>query len=58
MNDNIGGYAMILALVLTFMTTPVTLYLYPPHLRKRVTASGHDFSSVGTHSDVYGDSYH
>ncbi|KAF9510098.1 hypothetical protein BS47DRAFT_1377479 [Hydnum rufescens UP504] len=34
------------ALVLTFMTTPATLYLYPPQLRKRVAASGSNFDAV------------
>ena len=36
------------ALVLTFGTTPMTLYLYPVSMRKRVTVTGHDFSAVGT----------
>jgi hypothetical protein len=28
------------ALVLTFMTTPLVTLLYPPHLRRRISAAG------------------
>ncbi|THH32414.1 hypothetical protein EUX98_g1774 [Antrodiella citrinella] len=31
------------ALLLTFMTTPAVVFLYPPHMRKRVTATGASF---------------
>ncbi|PPQ97543.1 hypothetical protein CVT26_002328 [Gymnopilus dilepis] len=31
------------ALVLTFMTTPLVTWLYPPHLRHRIAATGFDF---------------
>jgi hypothetical protein len=34
------------ALVLTFMTTPLVTTLYPPHLRKRVSATGTPFGNV------------
>lgn len=34
------------AMVLTFMTTPAVTYLYPPHLRIRVTATGQNFNNV------------
>jgi len=34
------------ALVLTFMTTPLVTWLYPPHLRKRVDATGPTFNNV------------
>lgn len=34
------------ALVLTFMTTPLVTWLYPPHLRRRVAESGPNFDSV------------
>ena len=35
------------ALVLTFSTTPVALFLYPSSMRKRVTAVGGSFSALG-----------
>jgi hypothetical protein len=35
------------ALLLTFMTTPAVVLLYPPELRKRVTATGAAFDHVG-----------
>ena len=34
------------ALLLTFMTTPAVTFLYPPHLRVRVTATGASFNNV------------
>ena len=34
------------ALLLTFMTTPAVTFLYPPHLRVRVTATGANFNNV------------
>ena len=34
------------ALVLTFMTTPLVTILYPPHLRKRISATGTPFGNV------------
>jgi len=34
------------ALVLTFMTTPLVIYFYPPHLRRRIAASGANFDHV------------
>ncbi|CAA7270692.1 unnamed protein product [Cyclocybe aegerita] len=34
------------ALVLTFMTTPLVTWLYPPHLRRRIAASGANFDFV------------
>lgn len=34
------------ALLLTFMTTPAVLMLYPPHLRVRVAATGANFANV------------
>jgi hypothetical protein len=34
------------ALVLTFMTTPLVTALYPPHLRKRISATGTPFGNV------------
>jgi len=34
------------ALLLTFMTTPIVTFLYPPHLRVRVTATGANFNNV------------
>ena len=34
------------ALLLTFMTTPAVTFLYPPHLRVRVTAAGANFNNV------------
>ena len=34
------------ALLLTFMTTPAVAFLYPPHLRTRVTATGANFNNV------------
>lgn len=34
------------ALLLTCMTTPVVTFLYPPHLRVRVTATGANFNNV------------
>ncbi|KDR83202.1 hypothetical protein GALMADRAFT_239040 [Galerina marginata CBS 339.88] len=34
------------ALVLTFMTTPLVTWLYPPHLRRRVAATGANFDNV------------
>ena len=34
------------ALVLTFMTTPLVTTLYPPHVRKRISATGTPFGNV------------
>ncbi|KAF9525870.1 Sodium/hydrogen exchanger family-domain-containing protein [Crepidotus variabilis] len=34
------------ALVLTFMTTPLVTWLYPPHLRRRISATGGHFDNV------------
>ncbi|KAG8937216.1 K(+)/H(+) antiporter [Tulasnella sp. 418] len=34
------------ALVLTFASTPVTLWLYPPHLRVRASATGANFAGI------------
>ncbi|KAF8799460.1 hypothetical protein BYT27DRAFT_7201515 [Phlegmacium glaucopus] len=34
------------ALVLTFMTTPLVTWLYPLHLRRRIAASGVNFSNI------------
>lgn len=34
------------ALLLTFMTTPAVVLLYPPHLRMRVSATGANFNNV------------
>jgi len=34
------------ALVLTFMTTPLVTWFYPPHLRRRVAASGTNFRNI------------
>jgi hypothetical protein len=34
------------ALVLTFMTTPLVSWLYPPQFRRRITASGANFLNV------------
>lgn len=34
------------ALLLTFMTTPAVLFLYPPELRTRVAATGSNFANV------------
>ncbi|KAF8800776.1 hypothetical protein BYT27DRAFT_7227327 [Phlegmacium glaucopus] len=34
------------ALVLTFMTTPLVTWLYPLHLRRRISASGVNFSNI------------
>ncbi|PPQ82193.1 hypothetical protein CVT26_009576, partial [Gymnopilus dilepis] len=34
------------ALVLTFMTTPLVTWLYPPHLRRRIAATGPSFDHV------------
>ena len=34
------------ALVLTFMTTPLVTTLYPPHVRKRISATGIPFGNV------------
>jgi len=39
------------ALVLTFATTPMVSYLYPPHLRTRATVSGTPFASVRDRTD-------
>ncbi|KAI0344479.1 hypothetical protein BDW22DRAFT_1326663 [Trametopsis cervina] len=39
------------ALLLTFMTTPAVVLLYPPHLRKRVTATGANFDYVDDSRD-------
>lgn len=35
------------ALVLTFITTPLVTWVYPPHTRVRITASGATFKSLG-----------
>ena len=35
------------ALLLTFMTTPAVVFLYPPELRTRISATGGNFSHVG-----------
>ncbi|KAH8989117.1 Sodium/hydrogen exchanger family-domain-containing protein [Lactarius akahatsu] len=34
------------ALLLTFATTPIVSFLYPPHLRSRATATGSSFANV------------
>jgi len=34
------------ALVLTFMTTPLVRWFYPPHLRRRIAASGTNFYNI------------
>jgi hypothetical protein len=34
------------ALVLTFMTTPLVTYFYPPHLHRRIAASGANFDNI------------
>ncbi|PPQ69428.1 hypothetical protein CVT24_001477 [Panaeolus cyanescens] len=34
------------ALVLTFLTTPMVTFLYPPHLRRRITTNGPTFGYV------------
>ena len=38
------------ALVLTFMTTPLVTYFYPPHLRRRIAASGANFDNIADES--------
>lgn len=47
------------ALVLTFMTTPIVLFLYPPESRKRVTSDGPDYLTTnngeGTDANEKGD---
>ncbi|KAH6893712.1 potassium:hydrogen antiporter [Coprinopsis sp. MPI-PUGE-AT-0042] len=40
------------ALVLTFMTTPLVTWLYPPHLRTRISASGSKPFGVGDGESV------
>ncbi|KAF8177850.1 Sodium/hydrogen exchanger family-domain-containing protein [Pholiota molesta] len=42
------------ALVLTFMTTPLVTWLYPPHLRQRTAASGPNFDNVADEEDALG----
>jgi hypothetical protein len=42
------------ALVLTFMTTPLVTWLYPPHLRRRTAASGPNFDNVADEEDHLG----
>src|SRR5258708_19535889 len=42
------------ALVLTFVTTPIVSYLYPPHLHTRATATGSSFVDVRAHKDDEG----
>jgi K+:H+ antiporter len=42
------------ALVLTFATTPIVSYLYPPHLHTRATATGSSFVDVRDHMDDEG----
>ncbi|PPQ70372.1 hypothetical protein CVT25_000083 [Psilocybe cyanescens] len=37
------------ALVLTFMTTPLVTWLYPPHFRRRIAATGPNFENVADH---------
>ena len=39
------------ALVLTFATTPIVSYLYPPHLHTRATATGPSFAAVPRSED-------
>ncbi|KAF5377901.1 hypothetical protein D9615_006762 [Tricholomella constricta] len=34
------------ALILTFMTTPLVIRFYPPHVRKRISATGATFGNV------------
>ncbi|KAG5642537.1 hypothetical protein DXG03_002575 [Asterophora parasitica] len=34
------------ALILTFMTTPLVMRFYPPHLRRRISATGSTFGNV------------
>ncbi|KAF8965970.1 Sodium/hydrogen exchanger family-domain-containing protein [Flammula alnicola] len=34
------------ALVLTFMTTPLVTWLYPPHFRRRIASTGANFDNV------------
>ena len=34
------------ALLLTFMTTPLVTWFYPPHLRRRIAASGANFNNI------------
>lgn len=43
------------ALVLTFATTPIVSYLYPPHLHTRATATGPSFVDVRCPKDDEGD---
>jgi hypothetical protein len=38
------------ALVITFMTTPLVIYFYPPHLRRRTAASGANFDNIADNS--------
>lgn len=40
------------ALVLTFMTTPLVTWLYPPHLRRRISATGANFDSVADEEGI------
>ena len=42
------------ALVLTFATTPIVSYLYPPHLHKRATVTGTSFVDVSRPKDDEG----
>ncbi len=42
------------ALVLTFITTPIVSYLYPPHLHTRAIATGSSFVDVRAHKDDEG----
>ena len=42
------------ALVLTFMTTPVVSFLYPPEVRRRVTKKGPDYLTAGEGLDGNG----
>ena len=41
------------ALVLTFITTPLVTYFYPPHLRHRIDASGANFGNVADEEGAF-----
>lgn len=43
------------ALLLTFMTTPAVLLLYPPEVRKRVSGTGPDYLATGDGAGAGGD---
>ncbi|KAF9002926.1 Sodium/hydrogen exchanger family-domain-containing protein [Cyathus striatus] len=46
LNKRVFSMFVLEALVLTFMTTPLVTWLYPPHLRKRISATGANFDNV------------